>query len=140
MKICILIAAKGKDNSSIKKIATALAKGIEEQNHIVDIIDIKLEGSKIISYYDYIVVGCEAINTFGGKIPQNVSTFLKNCGSISGKRCMAFVTKAGIRSIKTLQSLMKVMESEGMYLKTSDVITKDTMATAIGKRLHIELN
>lgn len=140
MKVCILIAAKGKDNTAIKNIATGLAKGIEEQNHMVDIIDIKLEGSKIISYYDYIIVGCEAINTFGGKIPQNVSTFLKNCGSISGKRCMAFVTKAGIRSIKTLQALMKVMEGEGMYLKTSDVIAKDAMATAIGKRLHIELN
>jgi flavodoxin len=140
MKVCILIAAKGKDNTSIKKIATSLAKGIEEQNHMVDIIDIKLEGSKIISYYDYLIVGCEATTTFGGKIPQSVPTFLKNCGSISGKRCMAFVTKAGIRSVKTLQSLMKVMEGEGMYLKTSDVITKEAMANAIGKRLHIELN
>lgn len=140
MKVCILISAKGKDNSSIKSIANALAKGIEQQNHIADIIDIRLEGSKIISYYDYVIVGCEAINAFGGKIPQNVSTFLKNCGSISGKRCMAFVTKPGIRSNKTLQTLMKTMEGEGMYLKTSDVITKDTMAMAIGKRLHIEFN
>jgi menaquinone-dependent protoporphyrinogen IX oxidase len=140
MRVCILIAAKGKDNASIKKIATALAKGIEEQNHIVDIIDIKLEGSKVISYYDYLIVGCEGTNTFGGKIPQNVSTFLKNCGSISGKRCMGFVTKAGFRSVKTLQALMKVMESEGMYLKTSDVIDKEAMATAVGKRLHIEIN
>lgn len=140
MKVCILISAKGSDNSSIKKIATSIAQGIEEQNHMVDVIDIKLEGSKIISYYDYLIVGCEATNTFGGKIPQNVSTFLKNCGSISGKRCMAFVTKAGFRSGKTLHSLMKVMEGEGMYLKTSDVINKEPMAKAIGKRLHIELN
>jgi hypothetical protein len=35
---------------------------------------------------------------------------------------------------------MKVMESEGMYLKTSDVIDKEAMATAVGKRLHIEIN
>jgi menaquinone-dependent protoporphyrinogen IX oxidase len=140
MKVCILYAAKGKDSSNIKKIASALAKGIEEQNHIVDLVDIKLEGTKIISYYDYLIIGTEAINTFGGKIPQNISTFLRNSGTISGKRCMAFVMKGGIRSGKTLQALMKVMESEGMYLKTSDVIDKEAMATAIGKRLHIEAN
>ena len=140
MKVCILYAAKSKDSSNIKKISAALAKGIEEQNHIVDIVDIKLEGSKIISYYDYLIVGTEAINTFGGKIPQNITTFLRNSGTISGKRCMGFVTKGGIRSAKTLQSLMKVMEAEGMYLKTSDVIDKESIATAIGKRLHIEAN
>lgn len=140
MKVCILYAAKGKDNVTIKKISAALAKGLEQQNHMVDLVDIKLEGSKIVSYYDYLIVGTESVTTFGGKIPENVSNFLKNCGSISGKRCMAFVTRGGIRSSKTLHSLMKVMESEGMYLKTSDVINKEDMAIAIGKKIHIEAN
>lgn len=140
MKVCILYAAKGKDNVTIKKISAALAKGLEQQNHMVDLVDIKLEGSKIVSFYDYLIVGSESVTTFGGKIPENVSNFLKNCGSISGKRCMAFVTRGGIRSSKTLHSLMKVMESEGMYLKTSDVIKKEDMAIAIGKRIHIEAN
>jgi len=140
MKVCILYAAKGKDSASIKKIASSIAKGIETQNHMVDLVDIKLEGTKIVSFYDYLIVGTESINTFGGKIPDSVSNFLKNCGSISGKRCMAFVTRAGIRPTKTLQALMKVMESEGLYLKTSDIIKKEDMAFAIGKRIHIEAN
>lgn len=140
MKVCILYAAKGKDSTAIKKIATALAKGIEQQNHMVDLVDIKLEGAKIVSFYDYLIVGTESITTFGGKIPENVNSFLKNSGSIGGKRCMAFVTRAGIRSTKTLQALMKIMESEGLYLKTSDIIKKEDMAFAIGKRLHIEAN
>jgi menaquinone-dependent protoporphyrinogen IX oxidase len=140
MKVCILYAAKGKDSTAIKKIATALAKGIEQQNHMVDLVDIKLEGAKIVSFYDYLIVGTEAITTFGGKIPESVTSFLKNSGSISGKRCMAFVTRPGIRATKTLQALMKVMESEGLYLKTSDIIKKEDMAIAIGKRIHIEAN
>ncbi|MBK5200182.1 MAG: hypothetical protein JJE21_01460 [Spirochaetaceae bacterium] len=140
MRVCILYAAKGKDSASIKKISAALSKGLQQQNHIVDLVDIKLEGAKIVSFYDYLIVGTESITTFGGKIPESVTSFLKNSGSISGKRCMAFVTRAGFRSTKTLQALMKVMESEGLYLKTSDIIKKEDMATAIGKRIHIEAN
>lgn len=138
MKVCILLASKTKDNSSLKKIATALSKGIESQNHIVDIIDMKLEPGKIVSYYDYLIIGAEGISGFGGKIPENVSTFLKNCGSISGKRCYAFVSKAGIRANKTLQTLMRIMEGEGMFLMSSDIIDKEAQASAIGKRLHIQ--
>lgn len=138
MKVCILYAAKTNNNSYIKKIANSLAKGIEQQNHIVDVIDMKLEEGKVVSYYDYIIVGSEGTTTFGGKIPTTVKNFLDRSGAISGKRCMAFVTKAGIRSTKTLQALMKIMEGQGMYLKTSDIITKEDQAIAIGKRLHIK--
>lgn len=138
MKVCILYAAKTNNNSYIKKIANSLAKGIEQQNHIVDVIDMKLEEGKVVSYYDYLIVGAEGTTTFGGKIPTTVRNFLDRSGAISGKRCMAFVTKAGIRSTKTLQALMKIMESQGMYLKTSDIITKEDQAIAIGKRLHIK--
>lgn len=138
MKVCILYAAKTNNNSYIKKIANSLAKGIEQQNHIVDVIDMKLEEGKVVSYYDYLIVGAEGTTTFGGKIPTTVRNFLDRSGAISGKRCMAFVTKAGIRSTKTLQALMKIMEGQGMYLKTSDIITKEDQAIAIGKRLHIK--
>lgn len=138
MKVCILLASKGKDSSSLKKIATSFSKGLESQNHIVDIIDMKLEPGKIISFYDYIIVGAEGISSFGGKIPEIVSTFLKNCGSISGKRCYGFVSKAGLRSTKTLQNLMRVMEGEGMFLIASDIVDKEAQALAIGKKLRIQ--
>jgi adenosyl cobinamide kinase/adenosyl cobinamide phosphate guanylyltransferase len=50
---------------------------------------------------------------------------------------MAFITNGGIRSGKTLHSLMHAMESEGMYLKTSDILKNQDYAHAVGKRLHI---
>ena len=34
--------------------------------------------------------------------------------------------------------LVKIMESEGMYLKSSEVIQSEVEAEEIGKRLHIE--
>ncbi|MGD1816682.1 MAG: flavodoxin family protein [Pleomorphochaeta sp.] len=138
MKVCVLYAAKSSNNTYIKKIATAVAKGIEQQNHIVDVIDMKLEQGKVVSYYDYLIVGAEGTKTFGGSVPKVVQNFLDKSGSISGKRCMAFVCKPGIRSTKTLQALMKVMEAQGMYLKTSDIIKNEQQAIAIGKRIHIK--
>ena len=138
MKVCVLYAAKSNNNSNIKKIATAIAKGVEQQNHLVDIIDMKLDEGKVVSYYDYIIVGAEGTTTFGGQIPSIVRSFLEKSGSISGKRCMAFVCKAGLRGNKTLQTLMKLMEEQGMFLKTSDIIKNEQQAVAIGKRIHIK--
>lgn len=39
--------------------------------------------------------------------------------------------------MKTLQTLMKAMEKEGMFLKKSEVIKKPDLAKAIGKRIQI---
>ncbi len=137
MRVCVLYCGKGSSSPKLKEVASALAKGIESQGHNVDVFDMRLEGGKIISFYDYIVVGSENVSLWGGKVPEMVSSFLKQAGTISGKRCMAFITSGGVRSGKTLHNLMRTMESEGMYLKTSDILKKKDYAQAVGKRLHI---
>ena len=137
MKVCVLYASAVKGSDRLKNIAKALAEGVASQGHIVDVFDMSLESGKIVSYYDYLIVGTEAINFFGGKIPPIVSSFLKTAGTITGKRCLGFVSKGGVRSMKTLQSLMRTMEKEGMYLKKSELIAKPEYARAIGKHLHI---
>lgn len=139
MKVCVLYAPATKENKNIKEIANALSEGIASQGHQVDVFDMSLENGKIVSYYDYLVVGTETNTFFGGKIPPAVASFLKGAGSISGKRCLAFITKGGIRSMKTLQALMKAMESEGMYLKKSELITKSDYAKAVGKHLQVSI-
>jgi hypothetical protein len=50
---------------------------------------------------------------------------------------MGFVSKGGIRSMRTLQSLMKIMEHEGLFLKKSEIVTKVDYARAVGKHLQI---
>ncbi len=139
MRVCVLYCGKGSNSPKLKEISSALSKGIENQgaNHTIDIFDMRLEMGKKVSMYDYIIVGTENESLWGGTIPDMVNKFLEQAGSISGKRCMAFITSGGIRSSKTLQRLMKTMESQGMYLKTSDILKKPDYATAVGKRLHI---
>jgi menaquinone-dependent protoporphyrinogen IX oxidase len=139
MKVCVLYAPATKEKGKIKEIAKALSEGIASQGHIVDVLDMTLETGKIVSYYDYLVIGTETNTFLGGKIPASVSSFLKSAGSISGKRCLAFITKGGVRSMKTLQTLMRTMESEGMYLKKSELISKTDYARAVGKHLKISI-
>ncbi len=137
MKVCVLYAPQSKGNEKMKAIAKALAEGIGSQGHMVDVLDMTLEGGKIVSYYDYLLIGTESATFFGGKIPNSVSLFLKSAGTLSGKRCMAFITKGGLRSMKTLQALMKTMEKEGMFLKKSEILTKVDFARAVGKHIQI---
>lgn len=137
MRVCVMYAPTSKGNEKMKEIAKALSEGIAAQGHMVDVLDMSLEAGKIVSYYDYLIIGTECIGLFGGKIPPSVGSFLKGAGTIGGKRCMAFITKGGLRSMKTLQALMKTMEKEGMFLKKSELINKPDFARAVGKHLQI---
>jgi len=137
MRVCVLYAGAGNDATAVKRIAEALAKGIQENGNTVDLFDMALEEGRKISFYDYVVIGTEATTFFGGKIPSTVQSFLRSAGTVSGKRCMAFVRKSGMRSQKTLSTLMNAMENEGMYLRTSDVLPNEAYATATGKRLNV---
>jgi hypothetical protein len=71
-------------------------------------------------------------------VPGPFLAFLKSAGHVSGKRCYAFIGKKGLRKGRFLSSLMKIMESEGMLLKRSDVLGTPAEAEAVGSRLHID--
>ncbi len=136
MRVCIIIIYQ-QDVGKLLEISKGLAEGLSVNGHQVDIIDGVKDQGKKVSFYDYIAIGTDSINVFGGKIPSHVATFLGQCGTVSGKRCFAFINKGGIRKNKSLRALMDVMEHEGMYLKYSEIISSRAEAKEIGKRLHI---
>ncbi len=138
MQVCVLYAAKSRDGGKLADIAKAMAKGIESQGHRVDVINMYEEGVRL-TVYDYVVIGSEPVSFFSAKVPAVISKFLENAGTVSGKRCLAFIT-GGLRKGGALQTLMRAMEHEGMYLKLSEVIKKSDEALAIGKRLNVERN
>ncbi len=138
MNICVLFFG-GSKREKMTEAARGLAKGIESQGiHTVQIIDGEKESDKKLSSFQYIAVGAPPENFWGGKISPKIKSFLQNCGMISGKRSFAFTITTGIRTMKTLQTLMRTMEHEGMYLKVSDIISSGSQAEAIGAKLHVE--
>ena len=120
------------------RISKGLAKGLESKGHFVDVIDGDQDIGKKLSLYSYIAVGGVAEGGFGGKINEKISTFLANAGMVTGKKSFAFILKKGMRLTKTLQSLMSVMEHEGMFIKYSDILSSAEEAEEVGKRLHIQ--
>ncbi len=85
-------------------------------------------------------MGCSSPSAFAKKPPEALRSFLRSAGHVSGKRCYAFIDNHGLRKGKVLGSLMKMMESEGMFLKKSDILANAAEAEAVGARLHIEKN
>ncbi len=136
MRVCILYKDVG-SSRACKELSESLAKGILQQGHFVDLINIETNLGKNISFYDYIILGASATNFFGGKIDPQVTLFLRQCGTISGKRCFAFISKKGLRKGKTLLKLMSLMEQEGMCLTFSEILTGSAFAEEVGKRLLI---
>ena len=122
----------------LKELAGKLSDGIASNGHTVEVFDMNLEMGKIISFYDYVVVITTATSYFSKNIPENVMKFLKTAGSVSGKRCSCYISKNCGRKGKVLQTLMRAMESEGMYLKVSDILPNGNYAYAVGKRLHVD--
>ena len=138
MQVGIVYAGADRNGAKLKAIAEAFAKGLEAQGHQADIISAYEEGTRL-TLYDYVIVGAEPVSFFSAKIPESISKFLAQAGTVSGKRCLAFIPSC-LRKGKTLQNLMKAMEREGMYLKLSEVIKRPDEALAIGKRLNVERN
>jgi flavodoxin len=136
MKVGILFGDIG-SSLTCKTLAKGLAEGIQGEGHDVTLIDMIHEAGKIVSYFDYLIVGTSATTFWGGKIPSKVAEFLKQAGTVSGKRCFAYVSKRGIRNGKTLQELMRTMESQGMYLTFSEILPSRDYAKEVGKRLVI---
>jgi hypothetical protein len=136
MRVAVVFVPQSK-RDKLLEISKALAGGIESQGHRVDLVDGSRDVNTKLTVYEYIAVGTEVTSSFGGKIPEKVAEYLKSSGMVSGKRSFAFVLKSSFGATKGLQSLMKVMEGEGMYLKFSEILTSAPEAHEIGKRLSI---
>jgi menaquinone-dependent protoporphyrinogen IX oxidase len=121
----------------VRRLAAALAKGLEKQGNQVDLYDGVKDANVKLTIHQYVAVGAEPVSAFSGKIPEQVHAFLAAAGVVSGKKCFAFVPTATFGSSKALALLMKTMEGEGMFLKNSDILRSPTEAEEIGRRLRI---
>ena len=136
MRVAVVFFS-GKNRDGMLRLAQAVARGIEKQGNQVDTFEGSRDPNAKLTIYQYIAVGAEPSGTLGGKIPDSVKTFLAGAGAVSGKKSYAFVSKSTFGAAKSLASLMKVMEGEGMMIKTSDILRSPAEAEEIGRRLHV---
>ena len=117
MQVGIVYAGADRNGAKLKAIAEAFAKGLEAQGHQADIISAYEEGTRL-TLYDYVIVGAEPVSFFSAKIPESISKFLAQAGTVSGKRCLAFIPSC-LRKGKTLQNLMKKQPRHGKNSRLS---------------------
>ena len=137
MKVGIVVLYES-SKRKVLEIAKGLAEGVSQNGHNAEIIDAVLESEKKLTFYDYLIFGTESSTLFSGKIPRNVQSYLAQCGSVLGKKSFAFILKKGFRTGRTLSMLMKAMESEGMFIKYSEILKRKEDGKEIGKRLRIK--
>ena len=114
---------------------TALAKGMGSMGHMVDVIDAWTEEGMRLPGYDYIAVVTEPLSPFSKEIPVVVSKILSLGSGLGGKKSASFVKKGGLRYNRTLSTLMRIMEKEGMMVNWSDILLNAPHAEAMGKRI-----
>jgi menaquinone-dependent protoporphyrinogen IX oxidase len=127
----------GSDRNRIREVAKGLQQGIESQGHTADLIDGEKDVNVKLTMYEFIAVGTNAVNVFGGKVSDKIRNFLSNSGIISGKRAYAFVVRGGLRKLKTLKRLMGVMEHEGMYITNFHLLQDTRGAQEAGSELRL---
>lgn len=137
IRVAVLYFAKPSQVERLKKLSEALAKGLQKQGAMVDVINgLKTRDTKLTGYH-YVVVGCDVRSWFRGLLPPELPVALANSGIISGKKSFAFVPSAPLGASTTLLKLMRAMEHEGMMVRFSEVLTKVEDAEAVGQRLKL---
>lgn len=128
----------GNGDKKIQLLAESLAKGIEANGHTVDVVDASKGVKRKLAVYQYIAFGVSGLGFFGKKLPRGFKEALKDGGELGGKKCFVFTPSRLVGSMNALQSVMKTVESFGMFIKFSEVLKKTAQAEKIGKRLKIQ--
>lgn len=136
MRIAVLTYPMGNPERLIS-ISKAFVDGLQSQGHFVDMLNIRNESNARLGTYDYICIGAQGGALFSSKLDQALAKRLEGLLGCSGKRCFAFVDKKPFFSEALLKALMKAMESQGMFLRNSAVISSVDEARQIGATLEI---
>jgi hypothetical protein len=127
-----------KNRDKLLAVSTKLAQGLEQQGHQVTVVDASRDVNTKLTMFEYICVGSQGTAFFKGRVPEELRRYLAGSGIVAGKRSFAFVIKSGLSTLRALSRLMHEMESEGMFLKYSDVLTGEGDAFEAGKRLKVD--
>ena len=138
MQVCILYCGVNQ-NTKLKSLADAIATGIGKNGHQTAVLNALIDTDKRLTIYDYLVIISEPVSVFSANVPSYISKFLEGAGTVSGKRC-ACVISGGIRKNKALLNLMHEVESQGIIIKTSEILKKEDEARAFGSHLKVERN
>ena len=137
MRVAVLLYPVGSPDG-LRALAKGLTEGLQANGHQVDTFDLKLDDTIRLGMYEYICVGTNGLSPFSAKIDPGLTRRLDGLGTLSGKRCFAFVQKKMLFTEKLLVNLMKGMEKQGMFMRNSGIFKIPEDARLAGSSLVLE--
>ena len=136
MKIAIIYSPQ---HRKLEQTAKNLGRFLESSGHLIEYLPISNQDKRPPSLrkYDYIYLGSIMEGTFGGKVPAEVSDFIRQCRGIENSKSAAFTLKRMFGNNKGLKRLMGVLESMGSQVMDFQVISGQADVEALGKRLQV---
>ena len=134
MKVAIIYSPK---HRKLEAAAKNLGQTLEKNGHRVDYIHVeKSDRPASVTRYDFVYLGSVPEGTFGGKVPIEVSEYVKQCRGFQSVKSAAFMTKGLMFNAKGLRRLMGVLESAGSMVMDFQTITSNADAIALANRLR----
>ncbi|MBC8499375.1 MAG: hypothetical protein H8D39_02490 [Candidatus Atribacteria bacterium] len=66
--------------------------------------------------YEFIFIGCPVLSMFKGKLPSELTDYVKRCTGLERKKTLAFIIPRLIGNDKTLKNLMSLLEGKGSFV------------------------
>ena len=133
MKVAIIYSPKHK---KLEAAAKNLGQTLEKNGHRVDYMRIeKSDRPFSVTRYNFVYLGSAPEGTFGGKVPVEVSEYVKQCRGFQSVKSAAFMLKGLMFNAKGLRRLMGVLESAGSIVMDFQTISSNADAIALANRL-----
>jgi menaquinone-dependent protoporphyrinogen IX oxidase len=135
MKVAIIYSPK---HQKLEAVAKVLGQTLQKDGHLVDYVHVgKSDRPVSIRRYDFVYLGSVAEGTFGGKVPVEVSEFVKQCRGFEHVKSAAFMLKRILFNAKGLRRLMAVLESVGSVVVDFQIVGHTSDAELLAKRLKM---
>lgn len=140
MRIAVVVSGREGENTKLKEIGKAIDSALTGRGYSVELINTTLDADKKLILFDYLVFVSETASFFSKKIVDSLGAYLKNCGNISGKRCAAVLRGSTVFKMGAMSELMRIVESEGVVLTTSQIVSSSGDAAAFAGSINVERN
>jgi flavodoxin len=134
MKIGIIYAPQPRH---LEQTARNLGRTLEKKGHQVEYLAMgSQDRSASLRKYDFLYLGSVAEGFLGGKIPDTVKDYVKQCRGLENSKSAAFLLKRLFGNTKGMKRLMAVLESMGSQVLDFQVIGGNSDIEALADRLR----
>ncbi len=140
MRIAVVVSGRNRESTRLNEIGKEIESTLVKRGYSVELINTSLDTDKKLILFDYLIFVSETTSFFNKRIVESLGTYLKNCGNISGKRCAVVLKGGTVFKMGAMSELMRIVESEGVILKTSQIVSSSGDAVAFAGAINVERN